>query len=46
MRRIRILKCTREGNYIHVEGIEIIAVTQEEYEFLRDILFAEGYIDL
>jgi len=50
MRRIRIVKCTVErtveGNRLHVEGIDIMALTEEEYEVLKEVLTAEGYRDL
>ena len=46
MRRLRIVKYTFEGDYVDIEGIDIVALTPEEYEVLKDVLTAEGYGEL
>lgn len=46
MRRLTIVRLTRKGDYIHVEGLDIMALSEEEYQLLKEVLNAKGYRNL
>jgi hypothetical protein len=46
MKRLTIMKLTFKGNYCDIEGIDIIAMTQKEYDRLKSVIDANGYKEL
>lgn len=43
MRRLTIVKITVKNGIVHVEGVDLVQLSEEEHAILKEILDAEGY---